>query len=102
MDVKEYNVAISLDIEGVFNNVDPDVKVRALSSLNLGENLVNLSSFPTVAATHCQRIVGRGTPRCSVLYPLPWNLAVNSLFRGLESSVSNAIASAGNITIAAT
>ena len=101
MDVKEYNVAISLDIEGVFNNVDPDVKVRALSSLNLGENLVNLSSFPTVAATHCQRIVGRGTPRCSVLYSLLWNVAVNSLLRELEFSVNNVIAYADNITIAA-
>ena len=42
MHVNEFNFAIFVGIEGAFNNGDPDIIVRALGSLNLGQNLVNL------------------------------------------------------------
>lgn len=44
MHVKLNTLAIFLDIEGAFNNVDPDAKFSAFSSVNLVQNLVGTSS----------------------------------------------------------
>ena len=60
MHVKEY-IIIFLDIESAFNNVDPDAIVRALGSLNLGQNLVRFIEIliksriitSKVGATNC-------------------------------------------------
>ena len=43
--VKEYTLAVFLDIEGAFNNVNPVPLVRALNSLNLDQNLVRFTEF---------------------------------------------------------
>ena len=80
MHVKGYTLAIFLDIKGSFNNVHPDAIVRALDSLNMGQNLVSfIHSFIlrksrlvtfTVGATNCQRMVRRGIPQGRILSPL--------------------------------
>ena len=37
---QEYTLAIFLDVESTFNNVDPDALVGALGNLNLVQNMV--------------------------------------------------------------
>ena len=79
MCVKEYTLAIFLGIKGAFNDVDPDSIVRALGSLNLGQNLISYIAFllksmiitSKVGAMDFQRMVHRGTPKGGVLSPLP-------------------------------
>ena len=46
MHVKEYTLAIFLDIEGAFNNVDPDAIAKALGSLVNSPGLVLSSRNP--------------------------------------------------------
>ena len=69
---KEYTVAIFLNIEGAFNKVDQDAIVSALGSQPGTESGQNL-----------------------------WNLAVNSLLRGLKYSGNDATAYTDDIAIAA-
>ena len=100
MHVKEYTLENFLVIVGAFNNVETDAIVNALGSLNLGQNLVRFIELlpksrimtTKVWATICQRMVHRATPQGGVISPLFWNLAVNSLLRGLEHSGNDVIA----------
>ena len=69
--VKEYTLAIFLDIEGAFNIFNSNAVARALDSLNLDQYLVWFTELllnsriitSTVAPSQCQRIVCRGTPQ---------------------------------------
>ena len=68
VEIREHTLAIFLDIEGAFSNVDPEV--IALNSLNLGRNIVRFIELilksrlvtTNVGATNCQRMVRKGTP----------------------------------------
>ena len=68
--VREYTLAIFLDIKGAFNNVESDAIARALETLSLERNIVRFIELllksrlvtSTVGAMNCQRMVRKGTP----------------------------------------
>ena len=108
LDVGEYTMVSFLDIEGAFNNVEPNAIITAMSSFGVHESICRLVEnlltqrriSATLGSTNLKRFVGRGTPQGGVLSPLLWNLAMNGILLSLEESRVKVVAYADDVAIA--
>ena len=101
--VKEYAMVAFLDIEGAFNNIQPNSITAALWSLAVIELIWMMLTGRRITAefggTSTTRYVNRGTPQGGVLSPLLWNLALNPALLSLGRSGLDVVAYADDVAI---
>ena len=105
--VKEYAMVAFLDIEGAFNNIQPNSITAALSTLGVDPTVIELIGMMLTGrritaefgGTSTTRYVNRGTPQGGVLSPLLWNLALNPALLSLGRSGLDVVAYADDVAI---
>ena len=96
-----------LDIEGAFNNIQPQAILNELVHLGVHQLLKSVIDQllrcriikTTLGSQAILRFVARGTPQGVVLSPLLWNIAINPLLLKLTDEGSRVSAYADNVAI---
>ena len=108
LEFRNYALVAFLDIEGAFNNVEPDSIVSALKKLGLEDDIIGFVNnllkhriiVSSLGVSSISKFACRGTPQGGVLSPLLWNLTINSLLMRLDSLGYRTIAYADDVAVA--
>ena len=95
-----------LDIEGAFNNIQPQTIINELDQLvhpllkSVIDQLLRCRIIKTTLGSQTiLRSVARGTPQGGVLFPLIWNIAINPLLLKLTDEGCRVFAYADVVAI---
>jgi len=94
---KKTTMAIFLDIEGAFDNLNTEAAIRSMDRHGIpneiqqwyGNYLRQRSSVVEYGHDTYQRMLTKGTPQGGVLSPILWNLAFDSLLHSFDNDVVN-------------